>query len=43
MMEVFGDGDGRLEQEYQRCAQGCASAVARQSGVASTDALARAT
>ena len=40
--EVFSDGDGGLEQEDQRSARECASAVACGSGVASADALARA-
>jgi putative transposase len=40
--EVVDDGDGGLEQEDQRCAGGCASAVARGSGAAARDALARA-
>ncbi|MFC4903765.1 hypothetical protein ACFPCS_09340, partial [Kocuria oceani] len=41
--EVFDDGDGGLEQENQRCARGRASAMARRSGAAPTDALTRAT
>jgi putative transposase len=40
--EVVADGDGGLEQEDQRCARACASAVARGSGAPAGDALARA-
>jgi hypothetical protein len=42
MSEVVDDGNGGLEQEDQRCAGGCASAVARGSGAAARDALSRA-
>ena len=42
VMEVLDGGDGGLEQEDQRCSRGRASAVARRSGVAPADALARA-
>jgi hypothetical protein len=38
--EVFDDGDGGLEQEDQRCAEGCTSAVACGSGAAAADAIA---
>ena len=41
--EVFNDGDGGLEEEDQRCARGCASAVACRSGTAAGDALTRTT
>ena len=41
-VEVFSSGDERLGREDQRCARGCASAVACGSGVASADAVARA-
>ena len=40
MSEVVDDGNGGLEQEDQRCAGRCASAVARGSGAAARDALA---
>ena len=40
---VFNDGDGGLEEEDQRCARGCASAVACRSGTAVGDALTRTT
>ncbi|WP_344040775.1 DDE-type integrase/transposase/recombinase, partial [Saccharothrix xinjiangensis] len=42
MSEVVDHGGGGLEEEDQRCAGGCASAVARGSGAAARDALARA-
>ncbi|OMC16999.1 hypothetical protein A5735_07635 [Mycolicibacter heraklionensis] len=38
-VEVFNSGDEGLGCEDQRCARGCASAVACGSGVASADAV----
>ncbi len=40
-LEVFSGGDGGLEQEDQRCARGCASAVACRSSASAADAFAR--
>lgn len=41
-VEVFSCGDEGLGREDERCARGCASAMACGSGVASADAFARA-
>lgn len=41
-VEVFSSGEEGLGRKYERCARGCASAVACGSGVASADAFARA-